>query len=277
MAAPTMTVTRSAPRPARCAVPPSATRVPGAAGARVRRRLAAAPTAGTVVHAGEHALYVEAGDHVVGLVSRHGVVVSAAIRTALPRLPAVSAGASAVVGDGVLRVADLLVTVDRELPTRAPAIPDPPRAASLLAAALPDLRACRRQLPEAALAVLRAGRAEAVALLLGRGDGLTPVGDDVLVGWLVTSRAAGVEFASVARAVAAQPGRTTRLSATLLADAAEGHCLPELRDLLLALRAGREIVAAVDALLSVGHTSGAGILLGSHLALEARPVGGGTR
>ena len=73
------------------------------------------------------------------------------------------------------------------------------------------------------------------------------------------------------------PAATTALSATLLACALRGDVLPEFRLLVLDLadprtptprpcgRAGRDLV---QALLRVGHTSGAGLLLGATLALH---------
>lgn len=195
----------------------------------------------------------------------------AAISTALHHLPEVSVGAPAEVLDGTLHVAGMAVSVDRLVPTD---VPDVPRTrADRLAAALPDLSAVRDQLPRDALDGLRRGDATAVGPLLGRGDGLTPVGDDVVAGWLVAARACGRELAPVAHAVRRHAHRTTTLSATLLADAVEGACLPEFRNLLLALRSGRELAAAVDRLIAVGHTSGAGMLLGAHLAISSSPLG----
>ncbi len=270
------------PRRPHSAPDPAATVVPGAAGARVRDRLAA-PATGTVLHAGEHAIYAGVGDHVVGVVSRRGSLVTAAIGTTLPRLPPVPVGSPVALSDGLLRLAGLVVTVTRVLPTRAPEISDPARAARLLDLAcseptgdtLRDL-AARGQLPERGLALLAAGRPGAVGLLLGRGDGLTPVGDDVLVGWLAVAATAR-DRSSVATAVARGASRTTPLSAALLADAVGGDVMPELRDLLLALGSGREVGPAVEALRAVGHTSGAGMLLGARLALPGPLVAGGPR
>jgi len=63
---------------------------------------------------------------------------------------------------------------------------------------------------------------------------------------------------------------TTLLSATLLDCAARGDVLPEYRRLLLDLAAphGQGVDDSVDALLRVGHTSGAGLMLGTVLALR---------
>ena len=70
--------------------------------------------------------------------------------------------------------------------------------------------------------------------------------------------------------------RTTLLSATLLDCAQRGEVLPEFRALVVALHRGRrvrrprhEVADAAVALADVGHTSGAGLLLGAALRLEA--------
>lgn len=226
------------------------------------------------MHAGAHAVYARVGGHLVGVTSRHATHVPAAIRTCLTRLPATRVGDPAVVRDGCLQVAGLHVSVDRVVATGAPDLPDATAAGLLLAAGLPDLRCCREQLPAAALAGLTLGDPGAVPHLLGLGEGLTPLGDDVLTGWLVATRAVGADAEPVAAVVARLSHRTTALSAALLADAIAGECLPELRRLLLSLRAGREVADAVAALAAVGHTSGSGLLLGVHLALPPQPTRG---
>ena len=64
--------------------------------------------------------------------------------------------------------------------------------------------------------------------MLGRGDGLTPLGDDVLCGWLALHRAAGVPTPDVDAEVRAEHlHRTTLLSATLLDCALHGEVMPE--------------------------------------------------
>lgn len=243
------------------------TRVAGAGTAALRRRLHEEPGTGEVVHAGASAIYVRLRDRVVGVAARGAVHVPATIATALSRLPDVAVGAPAEVADGALHVAGLSVSVDRLVPTDLPALP--PEAAARLEAVAPDLGPARDQLPAAALEALAAGDPDAVASLLGRGDGLTPVGDDVVAGWLVAARGAGRPRDAVADAVRRSAHRTTALSATLLLEAVEGGCIPEFRSLLLALATGRDVPAAVDRLLAVGHTSGAGMLLGTTLALRS--------
>lgn len=246
----------------------SPTRVRGAGSAALRRRLQQVSGTGQVLHAGRQALYVGFGDRVVGVAARGAVQVPAAIATALPRLPDVPVGSAADVVDAVLHVGGLAVSLDRLVATDVPDLRG--SAAGLLAEALPDPSAVRDQLPSDALAALARGDATAVSQLVGRGDGLTPVGDDVLSGWLVAARACGRDATEVGRTVRQHARRTTTLSATLLADAVEGTCLPELRAVLLALKARHGVADAVGRLAAVGHTSGAGMLLGAHLALSSR-------
>jgi hypothetical protein len=109
----------------------------------------------------------------------------------------------------------------------------------------------------------------AVARLLGRGPGLTPTGDDVLAGALVSLTALGAPAArSLAAAVTASaPDATTTVSVALLRHAARGECIPELADLLDAVAHGApgstsDLPRAAGALLAVGHCSGAGLLHG---------------
>jgi Protein of unknown function (DUF2877) len=106
-----------------------------------------------------------------------------------------------------------------------------------------------------------------VGRLVGRGGGLTPLGDDVLCGWIATHRAAGVPTPEVDGVVRAHLHRTTLLSATLLDCAMQGEAIPELGRFLRAVGTAAEPDRAAD-LLGVGGSSGAGLLLGARLALD---------
>jgi len=102
--------------------------------------------------------------------------------------------------------------------------------------------------------------------LVGRGGGLTPLGDDVLCGWLALHRAAGRATLVMDAAVRALLPRTTLLSATLLECALHGEVLPEFAAYVAELGGPHEPDRAA-ALAAVGHTSGAGLLYGALLAL----------
>jgi Protein of unknown function (DUF2877) len=111
----------------------------------------------------------------------------------------------------------------------------------------------------------------AVRGLLGSGPGLTPSGDDLLAGFLLGCLAFGRDVSSLRSAIAAlAPRQTTALSAALLAHALRGQCIPEVAALTRVLTGTGAIGPALDALLRVGHTSGAALARG--LLLAAGPA-----
>ncbi|WP_141800026.1 DUF2877 domain-containing protein [Nocardioides sp. SLBN-35] len=229
--------------------------VVGGAGSGTLRALLAGPTVtGSVVHAGRQAVYADLDGLVVGVLARGAVHVPCAVLTTLPGLPEATVGDPVLAGDGELRVGPLSVTVTRLVSFAVPRLTTP------LAPVEADLSPARDQLATDALDLLAAGDPAAVPALVGRGDGLTPVGDDVLAGWLVATRAAGRDSSPIAEAVEAHLPRTTSLSAALLRHAIAGEAIAPFR---VALTTG-----AVAGLLAVGHTSGAGMLLGAHLSLS---------
>jgi hypothetical protein len=107
--------------------------------------------------------------------------------------------------------------------------------------------------------------AQPVTALLGRGPGLTPLGDDVLAGALVALVAAGSPTAPRLAAAVLNEAfrRTTFVSAALLWHAARGECVPE----LAAALAGTP--DAAEALLRIGHSSGVGLAHGIRVATAA--------
>lgn len=111
--------------------------------------------------------------------------------------------------------------------------------------------------------------------LLGRGPGLTPSGDDLCSGVLLVHRLAGTPGTdAAARAVAElAPRRTTAASALLLCAAGEGRAAPvvgtALATLLDPTAPGPALDTVVDALLALGHTSGADLAAGLVAGLGA--------
>jgi len=103
--------------------------------------------------------------------------------------------------------------------------------------------------------------------LAGLGGGLTPAGDDFVLGVLLAAWAglygARAERQAGAIAEAAAP-RTTTLSAAYLRAAARGECSAYWHALFAALLKpdAAELRQALSALLAVGHTSGADALAG---------------
>ena len=249
---------------------PVAAAVSVAAVLRGPRRLA------VVAAVTDQAVYLDTGDRerpAVCLVTPGAVRVPCALvlggGAALPRL---AVGDTGLIGGGELALAGVAYRPARWW---RPARPRTAAVAAFLAAKpladppalLPPLDAGTAQ----AVAVLSrdlavgAPLAPAVAALLGRGPGLTPLGDDVLAGALVALVAAASPAAPrlAAETLHQAPHRTTFVSAALLRHAARGECVPE----LAAFVAGRP--RATEALLRVGHTSGAGL---AHGVIAARPA-----
>lgn len=116
--------------------------------------------------------------------------------------------------------------------------------------------------------------------LLGRGEGLTPQGDDLLAAALVTARATGdprLPGWCARTRLALATRRTTAVSRGLVYHALDGWATPELADVLAALGGAdaAELDRAMGRLLAVGHSSGASLLDGVALALTTRHVPGG--
>jgi hypothetical protein len=203
--------------------------IPVAAPARVRDRLRAASGDLSVIHRGADAVYVDLDGSCLGVLGAHATQVPCALRTTLDRLPHVS---TASVRDGVLHLDDTPLAIGRIVDVRVPAL---------------------------ALAG-EPGRID-VAGRVGRGDGLTPYGDDVLCGWLAVHRAAGIATPEVDAEVRANLHRTTLLSATLLDCAIHGEVIPEFAAFVLDHDRAGDLAA-------VGHSSGRGLLEGARLALS---------
>ncbi|KRE43828.1 oxamate carbamoyltransferase subunit AllH family protein [Knoellia sp. Soil729] len=96
---------------------------------------------------------------------------------------------------------------------------------------------------------------------VGRGEGLTPRADDVLCGALLAARALGVSLPATLPVE-----RTTSLSASLLEAAHAGYAVPAVIDHVTAVVAGSaDTTSTREAVLAIGHTSGAGLLEGIDL------------
>ena len=113
--------------------------------------------------------------------------------------------------------------------------------------------------------------ANAATGLIGLGPGLTPSGDDVLVGVEAALHALGSPSAGfLALAVGDVEVRTTALAATLLRHAAAGEFAERLHTLLAALLGSddEQIAAAVDRAVAWGATSGTDCLVGVLVGLD---------
>ncbi len=118
------------------------------------------------------------------------------------------------------------------------------------------------------------GDPAALLAIVGVGEGLTPAGDDVIVGVLAaldalsdcSVRARPRRKACVASLASGLEGRTTRLAAQLVESACEGEYAEPLRDLLHCMasspRDDTSLLAAAHAVAALGHDSGVSLLRG---------------
>lgn len=245
----------------------------GASSTAVRGLLTGPETPARVLGVHPSCVYVVTGDDMVVIESADALGLPCAVRLGVDRVTqpfrSVRAGDTATVGLGRLVTAGLTVRVGRWwAPRRAYAGSSPARIGAIARL----LRTTPCPVP------VEAG----VADLLGRGDGLTPAGDDVLAGFLVAAHHCPEVRDQVAVEVLRQaPGATTTLSAALLRHAAAGHALPavlDVADLLAGHGPGSAVAPALSRLLRVGHSSGTalahGLLRGArcvahHVATEA--------
>jgi hypothetical protein len=112
--------------------------------------------------------------------------------------------------------------------------------------------------------------------LLGKGSGLTPAGDDIVLGYLLTLKRWGTRFlpdrniqALSQEMVSAAFRQTTLLSANLIACASEGQADERLVLVLDAIFTDvDDLGRCIDLLLNYGHSSSVGVLAGIGVAIE---------
>ncbi|MCW2772473.1 MAG: hypothetical protein JWN91_799 [Nocardioides sp.] len=205
-------------------------------------------------------MYVEVAGRCVGVVGSDATAVPCALRLASADLGQVR-GDRAYLRGGLLHLDDTPLGIGRIVDVSVPPLRN--TAGSVTAQAIPSASVIEFVGPVPALL-----GPDDVARVVGRGDGLTPLGDDVVCGWLAVHRAAGVATPEVDAAVRACLGRTTLLSAALLDCAIHGEVIPEFAAYVASLGTAAEPDRAA-VLAAVGHTSGSGMLYGARLALHA--------
>jgi hypothetical protein len=245
---------------------PPAARLSGTASRWVHEQLAGPDREARTVHVGADAVYLDLDGSCLGVLSAHATAVPCGIKTLAPALTApVGVGDTLLVGSGRIEWGVAEVRVGRVVDHGVP----PLDAATAYWAREHLAPPVLCELPPGALALLRSGDPASVPALLGLGGGLTPLGDDVLAGWVAAMTAAGHDgrHAVADEVPRLAPARTTLLSATLLGCAARGDVLPEYAALVAGLRR-RDHLRALERIAAVGHTSGRGMLLGLVLALD---------
>lgn len=148
----------------------------------------------------------------------------------------------------------------------------PESSPPLLAAAIPGVRALERIAGRAEHSPAPADRA-ALAELIGLGPGLTPSGDDVLIGALLALASLGRDDTRDALWAACRSAldRTCDISRAHLQAAARGYGAAVLHDAIHAIVSGNteKVEPALAAVSAVGHTSGRDGMAGALVALRA--------
>ena len=111
---------------------------------------------------------------------------------------------------------------------------------------------------------------DAVQGLIGLGPGLTPSGDDFLMGALALLDCVGERYAHAALAraiIQALPGSTSPLSACFLRAAGAAHVGEALHRAVSSVMAG-DVGAAIEAIETIGHSSGWDMMAGITTALR---------
>jgi hypothetical protein len=225
------------------------------------------------------AIYLDAGDVVVAVVTRDGVRLANAVvipmRSAEAPFGQFGARAASTVGQGSVTIGSLCVRATRwwDPAVRLGAV-DPPTARAQVAE-MGSLLASAAQQPGVALptGLVDAWRAHDLPVvvsyaraLVGLGPGLTPSGDDLLGGMFAAFRVLGGDAAFTDAAGTAVAGlataRTTSISATLLRLACWGQVAEEVAAVLRAIASGVALEPAIRRLLAIGHTSGADLAAG---------------
>jgi len=248
------------------------------------RPLLAEPTEGTLLGVGERGAWARLGDTVLVLLpagttrSPNGIEVP---RVLLERL---EPGAACRADAGGFEVADWRLEIRGSWDPRPTLPPVVPAGLRERAAVVRDhfVPAADEGLGAALAASDASAAAAAAGRLVGKGPGLTPLGDDVLIGALagagLLGEATGDRRLAHLVAATARPfdalarERTTALSATLLRHAGRGEVDDASAGLLRALCGRGDPEAALDALLALGHSSGTGLATG--LLAAARAAGG---
>lgn len=183
-----------------------------------------------------------------------------------------------VVGDGEIRVGEAGVQVTRWWDPRPLLSPVTPQRLSEITDQARQLLGCEHpeRLWSSLLAADRVGISDSARGLLGKGEGLTPESDDILVGVLAGLRLLGTttrDRSDLLRALAPvvfieAPFRTTALSATLLAHAWKGEVAGSLAVLLRALSGEGDITEAVSLVSQMGASSGVAMGSGALMAAD---------
>lgn len=249
---------------------PPAPSVVGSASIWVLGRVAGPPRQATVLHAKQHAVYLDFEGAALAILGARAIQVPIGVRTLMPELPVLEQGTVGEVQDGVVSVGELRVLVTNIVDTTVPVLSAEATAWGhdhMVQLVGDRVREFQAQLPADALAALGEGDPAAVRGLLGVGPGLSPLGDDTLAGFLATAVAIRHPRLQEVRSEVALNAfdRTSLVAASLLACAARGEAVPEFRSFVGGVAAQNPDVVSqsLDLMLEVGGHSGAGFVIGA--------------
>ena len=271
--------------PSGIASPPAS--LPASASRGVQHLLEGPRKPGVLLGVSSNAAWVQAGGHVLVLSGPGAVRLPNGITVAEPTDAVRSrSGDRCVVGDGRLEIGAIKASVVRWWDPRPSLEPTAPAVLGALRAQAGAMFECPDDggLGWALMNNDPAGVRHAMCALLGKGEGLTPEGDDVLAGLLsglrllgpaVDAPGAGGMMAAIAPIVLTEaPFRTTALSAALLRHAVAGEVADPVAAFLQALTGRGDLGEAVEGLRSMGSTSGVatacGILLAAAFLAEGK-------
>jgi hypothetical protein len=192
-------------------------------------------------------------------------------------------GASASISNVEIAIQSIVLTLDRcelWLPPGWSVVPPPERLAETCAALARRLAVEAPQ--HSSLVSRRIARfeswlsdigdnVEAIHGIVGLGPGLTPSGDDILIGALamleaLEERDAHVALARAINAIA--PGQTSPLSHCFLRAAAAGHISERFHTIVSSVIVG-DVDRAIATARTIGHSSGWDMLTGAMFALRS--------
>jgi Protein of unknown function (DUF2877) len=235
--------------------------LPVAVPTRVADRVAAAPDGPlAILHACADGVHLDLDGSAVGVLATTAPGLPHAIRLH-PGWVTTGLGGRPYLEGGILHWGGRTLVTHRLVDVRAPRLD----AARVLKASPAAEKGTPRPRGAGLVAHVDALTPATVGDVVGRGDGLTPYGDDVVCGWLALHRALGVATPAVDDAVRRALPRTTTLSATLLECALAGEVADAVGAYLRAFATPAEHTARV-ALEALGHSSGHGLAHGIDLA-----------
>ena len=245
----------------------AAVQLAAVASAAIRPILLGSEQQGLLLGVSDHAAWIGVGDDVVVLSDRAAVRLPNGLELAVEELGRwIQPNDAVSVGGGIIAIGQLIVAPRRWFDPR-PVLP--PIDTSSLGARLRELELHSGLENDARLVAALANHdIESVfslcRTLLGRGEGLTPEGDDLLAGAFAAYRllapAVDIDAAwlkDIAGEIVALAGsKTTSFSAALVRYALEGRVAAPFGSVLRSLASGTNLSSTTERLLTVGHTSG---------------------